>query len=142
MTRTSGPSTKRLRNWKSYSRFTQGSAGFGPEKSKYALPILLDDVARNFPDLTINAFHMGYPYCDDLNMIAMGHPKVYVCLSVLVPWAVSAPHKFAKSIGEALRWVGPDKIIWGTDDGGFAAQAGAAVKGMREFQISEDMQEQ
>jgi len=113
-----------------------------PGKSKYALPILLDDVAGDFPDLKINAFHMGYPYCDDLNMIAMGHPNVYVCLSLLIPWAVCAPRKFAKIIGEALRWVGPDKIIWGTDYAGFGAQVGAAVKGMREFQIPEDMQEQ
>jgi len=35
---------------------------------------------------THKEFHMGYPYCDDLNMIAMGHPNVYVCLSLLVPW--------------------------------------------------------
>ncbi len=111
-----------------------------PGKSKYALPIYLDDVARDFPGLKINAFHMGYPYCDDLNMIAMGHPNVYVCLSLLLPWAVCAPRKFAKIIGEALRWVGPDKIIWGTDYAGYGAQIRSAVIGMREFQIPEDMQ--
>jgi len=112
-----------------------------PDKSKYALPIQLDDVARDFPDLRINAFHMGYPYCDDLNMIAMGHPNVYVCLSLLVPWALSAPRRFAKIIGEALRWVGPDKIIWGCDYAGFGVQVRGAVQGLREFQIPEDMQE-
>ena len=42
-----------------------------PGKSKYALPIQLDDVARDFPNLKIIAFHMGYPYCDDLNMVAV-----------------------------------------------------------------------
>ena len=52
-----------------------------PGKSKHALPLLIDDVARDFPDLKIVAFHMGYPYCDDLNMIAMGHPNVYPSLS-------------------------------------------------------------
>lgn len=111
-----------------------------PGKSKYALPIYLDDVARDFPELKINAFHMGYPYCDDLNMIAMGHPNVYVCLSLLVPWSLSAPRKFAKILGEALRWVGSDKIIWGTDYAGFGAQVRAAVVGMQSFQIPEDMQ--
>ncbi|MGO9566950.1 MAG: amidohydrolase family protein [Desulfomonilaceae bacterium] len=111
-----------------------------PGKSKYALPIYLDDVARDFPELKINAFHMGYPYCDDLNMVAMGHPNVYVCLSLLVPWALNAPRKFAKIIGEALRWVGPDKIIWGTDYAGFGVQIRTAVIGMRSFQIPEDMQ--
>jgi len=112
-----------------------------PGKSKYALPILLDDVARDFPQLKIVAFHMGYPYCDDLNMVAMGHPNVYPCLSLLVPWALSTPGKFAHIIGEALRWVGPDKIIWGTDYAGFGAQVRAAVQGFREFQIPEDMRE-
>jgi predicted TIM-barrel fold metal-dependent hydrolase len=112
-----------------------------PGKSKHALPIQLDDVARDFPDLKIVAFHMGYPYCDDLNMIAMGHPNVYVSLSLLVPWALTAPRKFAKILGEAMRWLGPDKIIWGCDYAGFGMQIGMAVLGMREFQIPEDMQE-
>ncbi len=111
-----------------------------PGKSKYALPILLDDVARDFPELKIVAFHMGYPYCDDLNMIAMGHPNVYPCLSLLVPWALSAPRKFAKILGEALRWVGPERIIWGTDCAGFGVQIAAAVRGLCDFQIPEDMQ--
>jgi predicted TIM-barrel fold metal-dependent hydrolase len=111
-----------------------------PGKSKHALPILLDDVARDFPDLKIVAFHMGYPYCDDLNMIAMGHPNVHVCLSLLIPWALNAPRKFATIIGEALRWVGPDRIIWGTDYAGFGLQVRSAVIGLREFQIPEDMQ--
>ncbi len=112
-----------------------------PGKSKHALPIHLDDVARDFPDLKIVAFHMGYPHCDDLNMIAMGHPNVYVSLSLLVPWALTAPRKFAKILGEAMRWVGPEKIIWGCDYAGFGMQIGLAVLGMREFQIPEDMQE-
>jgi predicted TIM-barrel fold metal-dependent hydrolase len=112
-----------------------------PGKSKYALPLQLDDVARDFPDLKIVAFHMGYPYCDDLNMVAMGHPNVYVCLSLLVPWALSAPRKFAKILGEAMRFVGPDKIIWGTDYAGFGAQIAGAVQGLRDFQFPEDMQE-
>ncbi len=112
-----------------------------PGKSKHALPLQLDDVARDFPELKVIAFHMGYPYCDDLNMVAMGHPNVYVCLSLLVPWALSAPRKFAKILGEAMRWVGPDKIIWGTDYAGFGAQIKGAVVGLREFQFPEDMQE-
>jgi hypothetical protein len=111
-----------------------------PGKSKYCLPAQLDDVARDFPGLTLNAFHMGYPYCDDLNMVAMGHPNVYLCLSLLVPWAITAPYKFARILGEAIRFVGPDRIIWGTDSAGYAAQIGAAVLGLRDFQIPEDLQ--
>jgi Predicted metal-dependent hydrolase of the TIM-barrel fold len=112
-----------------------------PGKSKYAQPLLLDDVARDFPNLTLVAFHMGYPQCDELNMVAMGHPNVYLCLSLLIPWALNAPRKFAHILGEALRFAGPDRIIWGTDTPGFAFQVRWSVEGLREFQIPEDMQE-
>ena len=111
-----------------------------PGKSKYCRPVQLDDVARDFPDLKIVAFHMGYPYCDELNMVALGHPNVYLCLSLLVPWALSAPRKFAHIIGEALRFVGPERIIWGTDCAGFGLQIRSAVIGLQDFQIPEDMQ--
>jgi len=82
---------------------------------------------------------MGYPYCDDLNMVAMGHPNVYLCLSLLVPWAITAPYKFAKILGEAIRFVGTDRIIWGTDYAGYATQIGTAVNGLRDFQMPEEL---
>jgi predicted TIM-barrel fold metal-dependent hydrolase len=71
----------------------------------------------------------------------MGHPNVYPCLSLLIPWSVSAPRKFAKILGEAMRFVGSERIIWGCDYAGFGAQIKAAVQGFREFQFPEDMQE-
>ena len=83
----------------------------------------------------------GYPYCDDLNMVAMGHPNVYLCLSLLQYWALNAPRKFARIIGEALRFVGPDRIIWGTDYAGFAFAIKWGVESLRDFQIPQDMQE-
>jgi predicted TIM-barrel fold metal-dependent hydrolase len=112
-----------------------------PGKSKYTLPILLDDVARDFPGLRLVAFHMGYPYCDDLNMVAMGHPNVYLGLTLLLPWSLGAPKKFARILGEALRFAGPDRIIWGTDCPGFSFQVKFSVLGMREFQFSQELQE-
>lgn len=111
-----------------------------PGKSKYCHPTQLDDVARDFPELKIVAFHMGYPYTDALNMVALGHPNVYLCLSLLVPWALTAPYKFAHILGEAIRFVGPDRIIWGTDSAGYGAQIGAAAFGLNDFQIPEELQ--
>lgn len=119
--------------------------GFGwvpPGKFSNGLPMYIDDVARDFPNLTIVAFHMGYPYCDDLNMVAMAHKNVYVCISLVVAWAVSSPYKFAKMLGEAMRWVGPDKIIWGSDDPGIHSLMSIAVRGFRDFQMPRDLQEQ
>jgi uncharacterized protein len=111
-----------------------------PGKSKYCHPTQIDDVARDFPELKIVAFHMGYPYSDALNMVALGHPNVYLCLSLLVPWALSAPYKFAHILGEAIRFVGPDRIIWGTDSAGYGAQIAAASLGLTDFQIPEELQ--
>ena len=55
---------------------------------------------------------------------------------------MTAPSKFGKILGEALRWAGPDKITWGTDYAGFAAQIRGAAMGFRNFQIPEDLQMQ
>ncbi|MFZ5643606.1 MAG: amidohydrolase family protein [Bacillota bacterium] len=112
-----------------------------PGKFAHGDPLLLEDVARDFPELIINAFHMGYPHSDTLNMVAMAYPNIYICMSLLVPWAITAPRKFARLLGEAMRFVGPDRITWGTDCAGFAAQIKGAVEGLRNFQIPEDMQE-
>ena len=118
-------------------------AGFSwvpPGKSKYCYPTQIDDVARDFPNLKIVAFHMGYPFTDAMNMVALGHPNVYLCLSLLVPWALTAPYKFAHILGEAIRFVGPDRIIWGTDSAGYGAQIGAAALGLCDFQMPEELQ--
>jgi predicted TIM-barrel fold metal-dependent hydrolase len=109
-----------------------------PGKSAYCLPVLLDEVASDFPDMKIVAFHMGWPYPHDLNMVGMTHPNVYLSLSVLVPWALTAPARFAELLGEAMRFVGSDRIIWGVDFAGFPLQIKAAVEGLRVFQLPEE----
>lgn len=111
-----------------------------PGKSTYCYPTQIDDVALDFLNLKIVAFHMGYPFTDAMNMVALGHPSVYLCLSLLVPWAISAPYKFAHILGEAIRFVAPDRIIWGTDSAGYGAQISAASIGLTDFQIPEELQ--
>lgn len=119
-----------------------GFCWVAPGKSKYCLPILLEDVLRDFPELKIIAFHMGYPYCDDLNMIGMQYPNLYLSLSLLCTWALSFPRKFARILGEALRFVGPDRIVWGSDFPGFSFQVKWSVEGFRNFKMPHDLQEQ
>jgi hypothetical protein len=111
-----------------------------PGLSKYCVPVLLDEVATAFPEMKIVAYHAGWPYPHDLNLVAATHPNVYVGVNLLVPWALAAPRRFAHLIGEAIRFAGPDKVVWGTDFAGFGAQIHAAVEGLRDFQIPEDMQ--
>jgi uncharacterized protein len=44
-------------------------------------------------------------------------------------------------LGGALRFVGPERITGGTDAAGFGAQVAAAVIGLRDFQMPEELQE-
>ncbi|MCJ7652997.1 MAG: amidohydrolase [Actinobacteria bacterium] len=112
-----------------------------PGVSYNCLPVLLDQVASDLPEVKFVAFHAGYPYFLDLALSAAVHPNIYFGLNLLVSWAANAPRRFGEIIGEALRWVGSERIVWGTDCAGFGAQVRGAVQGLREFQIPEDMQE-
>ena len=58
--------------------------------TRYTLPILLDDVASDFPDLKIVAYHGGYPYWEDLVMLMWKHPNLFVSYSILLPWLMRA----------------------------------------------------
>jgi len=112
-----------------------------PGRAKYCVPILLDDVATDFPDMTIIAFHAGWPYCHDLNMVAMTHPNVYISLSVLMPWWFNAPYRLAEIMGEAIQFAGEDKIVWGSDFFGAGGLIRLAVQALREFEMPEDLQQ-
>lgn len=112
-----------------------------PGVSYNCLPVLLDQVASELPEVNFVAFHAGYPYFLDLALSAAVHPNIYFGLNLLATWAANAPRRFGEIIGEALRWVGSERIVWGTDCAGFGAQVRGAVQGLREFQIPEDMQE-
>ena len=83
--------------------------------TRYTLPILLDEVASDFPDLKIVAYHGGYPYWEDLIMLMWKHPNVYVSYSILLPWLMRAPHRFAHMVGTTLQIVGPGRFVWGSD---------------------------
>jgi predicted TIM-barrel fold metal-dependent hydrolase len=112
-----------------------------PGVSYNCLPVLLDQVASDFPQVNFIAFHAGYPYFLDLALSAAVHTNIYYGLNLLVPWAVTAPRRFAEVLGEALRFVGSERMAWGTDCAGFGVQIRGAVQGLREFEIPEDMRE-
>jgi len=111
-----------------------------PNLSKYCLTELLDEVATEFPELTIIAFHAGWPRYTELNMIAAVHPNVYVGLNLLLPWCITAPQRAAMIIGEAIQFAGADRVLWGTDYCNLEGQLRLAVEGWRSFQIPEDLQ--
>ncbi len=86
-----------------------------PQPGKYTLPIQLDDILLDFPDLKIIAYHMGWPYHEELIGLAAKHPNLYLSISGIVGWFARAPYRGYHIIGEALEWCGPDKIVMGLD---------------------------
>ncbi len=52
-------------------------------KSKYSQPILLEDVAYEFPDLNIVIAHFGWPWVLDATMLALKYHNVFIDTSCL-----------------------------------------------------------
>lgn len=110
-----------------------------PQPGKYTLPILLDDILLDFPDLKVIAYHMGWPYHEELFGLAGKHKKLYISLSGIIGWFARAPYKGYHLIGEALEWAGPDKIVMGLDQP--FNDLKRCVDYMRNFQIPEELRE-
>lgn len=57
-------------------------------KLEYARPVLLDEVAREFPDLRIVIAHLGYPWMHETIVLLAKHANVYAEISGLLaqPW--------------------------------------------------------
>ena len=123
--------------------FHTGGSWLPPGRGKNCLPIQIDAVSNDFPEMTIIAYHAGWPHNHELNLIAAGHVNVHISLSLLVPWCATAPRRAAKIIGEAIQFAGVDRVIWGTDYFGPGAELllRLSVEGFREFQIPEDLQQ-
>ena len=92
-----------------------GMAYVVPQPTKYTLPILLDDVLLAFPDLKVIAYHMGWPYHEELFGLAGKHKNLYISMSGIVGWFQRAPYRGYHMIGQAMEWAGPDKIVMGLD---------------------------
>ncbi len=57
-------------------------------KMEFARPLLLDEVAREFPGLRVVVAHMGYPWVDETVVLLGKHPHVYADVAGLLrkPW--------------------------------------------------------
>jgi len=78
---------------------------------KYALPILLDDVAIEFPELRMIIAHLGHPWIADTLVLIRKHPHLYSDISALNyrPWQFYNALIMAKEYGVL------DKILFGSD---------------------------
>lgn len=72
-------------------------------------PIYLDEVALTFPELVIVGAHIGWPWEEEMGMLAWKHPNVYVDTSAY------APSRYPERFVKFLRRRAPHKVLWGTD---------------------------
>ena len=78
---------------------------------KYSLPILLEDVALQFPELRMVIAHLGHPWIEDTLVLIRKQPHVYSDISALHyrPWQFYNGLILAKEYGVL------DKLLFGTD---------------------------
>lgn len=86
-----------------------GLPGGGGIRLKYSNPIELDDVAVDFPDLTIICAHPSVPWQDEALAVATHKPNVYIDLSGWSPKYF--PPQLVRQANSILR----HKVLFGSD---------------------------
>jgi predicted TIM-barrel fold metal-dependent hydrolase len=85
-----------------------GTSIFPGARCKFGRPMELDDVAIDFPDLTIIMAHGGRPlWMDEAFFILRRHQNVYLELSGIPPKKILDYFPRLEEIG--------DRVLWGTD---------------------------
>lgn len=89
-----------------------------PAKVKYSHPLHIDDVATDFPNLTIVIAHLGNPWITDTAEVLCKNPNVYADISGLVVGdSLQSPYGLLMKsrINELFLYAGTDKLLFGTD---------------------------
>ncbi|HXJ08352.1 MAG TPA: amidohydrolase family protein [Burkholderiales bacterium] len=86
-----------------------GTRGGGGIRLKYSNPMLLDDVAADFPDMPIVLAHPSFPWQEEALSVATHKPQVYIDLS---GWS---PKYFPPILVQYANTLLKDKIMFGSD---------------------------
>jgi predicted TIM-barrel fold metal-dependent hydrolase len=86
-----------------------GMPGGMGSRLRHAHPSAIDDLAADFPNLTIIAAHPGWPWVDEMTAVALHKGNVF--------WELSgwAPKYFSPQLKLDIRGRLKDKIIFGSD---------------------------
>jgi predicted TIM-barrel fold metal-dependent hydrolase len=74
-----------------------------------AKPILLDQVAIDFPNLVLIGIHIGVPWTDEMIAMAWKHQNVYIGIDAY------APKHLPASLKHYMNSYGSHKVMFGTD---------------------------
>lgn len=86
-----------------------GTPGGMGVKLKYGRPIYLDDIAADFPELTVISAHPSWPWQDESLAMARHKSNVYIDLS---GWA---PKYFPRELAHHVNTLLQDKALFGSD---------------------------
>jgi predicted TIM-barrel fold metal-dependent hydrolase len=74
-----------------------------------AKPILLDQIAIDFPDLKLLGIHIGVPWTDEMIAMAWKHKNVYIGIDAY------APKHLPENLLHYMNTYGKSKVLFGTD---------------------------
>lgn len=74
-----------------------------------AKPILLDQIAIDFPELRLIGIHVGVPWTDEMIAMAWKHKNVFIGIDAY------APKHLPKSLVHYMNSYGSEKVLFGTD---------------------------
>ena len=91
--------------------FHMGTTFLREAKLKYTQPMLIEEIALDFPDLKIVIAHLGHTWEKDTIVLIRKQPNVYADISALYyrPWQCYNSLRLAKEYGVF------DKLLFGTD---------------------------
>ena len=84
-------------------------------RAKYAHPIHLDDIALDFPSITIIAAHMGNGWWREWAALAQYKKNICGDMAMWQLMAVSRPALFRRYLREILDIVGAEQVLFSTD---------------------------
>ena len=87
-----------------------------PSRNKYADPMLLTDLAVDFPELRVIAAHMGQIHWRPWAALAAHQPNLYGDLAMWDHYALAHYGLFCRELRDLLDYAGPAKVLFGTDN--------------------------
>ncbi len=92
-----------------HSGIGSGARGGGGVRLRYGAPMLIDDVAVDFPDLRIVLAHPSFPWQDEAISVCLHKPQVYIDLS---GWS---PKYFLPTLVQYANTLLREKVMFGSD---------------------------
>jgi predicted TIM-barrel fold metal-dependent hydrolase len=92
-----------------HSGIGTGMPGGGGVRLKYGNPMLIDDVAVDFPDMPIIMAHPSFPWQDEAISVCLHKPQVYIDLS---GWS---PKYFSPTLVQYANTQLKHKVLFGSD---------------------------